>query len=553
MKWMLTILAAGLMVASAVADVVPTVQWDVETGRLVPVPYTLSIRRGESAHLQPRFLTYNSPMTLTGATVHLRYWYTGQTGYYATTGSLMAATGRVQIAWYEALCPASNALNYEVRCTVGTNVLARAYGPLNLLTGTSGTETNGQVRTSINWSLVDQTGGPAVLSNQMGSGATWNGSAWTFSGSGGTSENFGTNAAFLAVSNQAAAALPASATNGAEWGSHAGLVSTGSLGTAAYSNSGAFATAAQGAKADTALQAEADTLQSVANRSAGTATTNLPALDGGTWAIGVYGRMARGYGLSLMNIAESANGAQQSGVNAGSQTIGAGASGAQQNGANLGMMVIGETAPGAQQYGYTAPNSYATNNGAGAVQLLDLTDGQIARTTADGDGSLLLGPGISSNRYAIVAGSGNVSHGDGSITAGGGFWGSGANLSGITASQVGAVAVDDARYLASLTNRAFVTATPLNCSPTTTITRAMIDAAPWGRMTLSLTQACYLTLDATVTGTTDAATFALYISGTNTLLWNTNQLTGSAWTNATANGSNRLFDKPPRAGTVEIW
>ena len=178
------ILAMCAAAMVAVADVVPTVQWDVETGRLAPVPYTLSIRRGESANLQPRFLSYNSPMVLTGATVQLRYWYTGQAGYYATTGSLMAATGRVQIAWYDALCPASNALNYEVRCTIGTNVLARAYGPLNLLTGTSGTETNGQVRTSLDWGLLDQTGGTAVLSNQMGSGATWNGSAWTFAAAG---------------------------------------------------------------------------------------------------------------------------------------------------------------------------------------------------------------------------------------------------------------------------------------------------------------------------------------------------------------------------------
>ena len=81
----------------------------------------------------------------------------------------------------------------------------------------------------------------------------------------------------------------------------------------------------------------------------------------------------------------------------------------------------------------------------------------------------------------------------------------------------------------------------------------MIDAAPWGEMSLALTQACYLTFDATVTGTTDAATFAIYLTGTNALTWNTNQLTGTAWTNATATGSDRLFRKPARAGTVVIW
>jgi hypothetical protein len=72
-------------------------------------------------------------------------------------------------------------------------------------------------------------------------------------------------------------------------------------------------------------------------------------------------------------------------------------------------------------------------------------------------------------------------------------------------------------------------------------------------MSLSLTQACYLTFDATVTGTVDVATFALYLSGTNALTWNTNQLTGTAWTNATATGSDRIFRKAARAGTVAIW
>jgi len=41
-----------------------------------------------------------------------------------------------------------------------------------------------------------------VYSNQMGSGATWTGTNWTFASSG-TSENFATNAAFIAVSNTA--------------------------------------------------------------------------------------------------------------------------------------------------------------------------------------------------------------------------------------------------------------------------------------------------------------------------------------------------------------
>ena len=129
-----------------------------------------------------------------------------------------------------------------------------------------------------------------------------------------------------------------------------------------------------------------------------------------------------------------------------------------------------------------------------------------------------------------------------------GIYGSASGMSGCPG---GAVATDDVRYLASLTNRTYVTPAVIDCSPTTTITRVMIDAAPWGEMSLSLTQACYLTLDATVTNTADAATFALYITGTNALTWNTNQLTGTAWTNAPP--CDRIFRKPARAGAVAIW
>jgi hypothetical protein len=164
----------------------------------------------------------------------------------------------------------------------------------------------------------------------------------------------------------------------------------------------------------------------------------------------------------------------------------------------------------------------------------------------DSDGKLYLGGGAarSENPSAggVLRGTWNVGTPSGSA-------------SGMSGCPSGATPNTPAGIAAAggLTNRTFVTATPLGCSPTTTITRAMIDAAPWGEMSLALTQACYLTFDATVTGTVDVATFRIYISGTNSLTWNTNQLTGTAWTNATANGSNRIFDKPPRAGTVEIW
>ena len=130
----------------------------------------------------------------------------------------------------------------------------------------------------------------------------------------------------------------------------------------------------------------------------------------------------------------------------------------------------------------------------------------------------------------------------------------GADPSGTAAGATNAI---DAAFLAGkggLTNRVFVTPTALDCSPTTTITRAMIDAAPWGEMSLSLTQATVLAFAADVTSGVDVATFRVWIKGTNSLDWSsiTNKATGSAWTNATANGSWRIFDKNPDGG-LRVW
>jgi hypothetical protein len=107
--------------------------------------------------------------------------------------------------------------------------------------------------------------------------------------------------------------------------------------------------------------------------------------------------------------------------------------------ASSGSQTIGTGAFGAQQRGRVAASAAATNSGVGAIQLLELTAGQVADTTATGDASLLLGAGVASNKNSIVVGDGQESHGNGSITAGGGFYGSGASITGITAAQVGAV------------------------------------------------------------------------------------------------------------------
>ena len=146
----------------------------------------------------------------------------------------------------------------------------------------------------------------------------------------------------------------------------------------------------------------------------------------GAWASGASQRGAN-YGGSMI-IGDYAFGASQSGENRGTtMTIGGDAGGASQSGYNSGTMTIGVLAYGASQSGRVGSSATATNDAVGAMQLFDLTVGQDAQTTVGGSASILLGAGVASNKNAIVAGDGQVSHGDGSITAGGGFYG---NLTG---------------------------------------------------------------------------------------------------------------------------
>jgi hypothetical protein len=150
---------------------------------------------------------------------------------------------------------------------------------------------------------------------------------------------------------------------------------------------------------------------------------------------GSYGAQQNGDNDRLgMIMEEDCIGAMQCGVNYGIMSMGVGAWGAQQHGG----ISVQETLSGNSECTATA-----TNNAKGAMQLFSLTNGQHAFTTTNGAASILLGAGTSSNRNAIVAGDGQESHGDGSITAGGGFYGSGGSLTGLTVGQVaGAVAIE---------------------------------------------------------------------------------------------------------------
>jgi hypothetical protein len=104
------------------------------------------------------------------------------------------------------------------------------------------------------------------------------------------------------------------------------------------------------------------------------------------------------------------------------------------------------------------------------------------------------------------------------------------------------------------TNLTVVQPYALNCSPTVSVTKAMINAAPWGEMSLSLTGVVQLfCIDTNSFAAGDVATWSTYFSGTNAITFCTNTITGTAWTNATATGSDRIFRKASGKNTVAIW
>jgi hypothetical protein len=106
----------------------------------------------------------------------------------------------------------------------------------------------------------------------------------------------------------------------------------------------------------------------------------------------------------------------------------------------------------------------------------------------------------------------------------------------------------------AITNLTVVQPYALNCSPTVSVTKAMINAAPWGEMSLSLTGVVQLfCIDTNTFAAGDVATWAVYFSDTNSITFCTNTITGTAWTNATATGSDRIFRKASGKNTVAIW
>jgi hypothetical protein len=166
----------------------------------------------------------------------------------------------------------------------------------------------------------------------------------------------------------------------------------------------------------------------------GNGATNVGLLVGITDMSG-SGRYANGTGMNVTNIGAGFGGSQV-GVNEGEAKIGVVSHGSIQRLYNRGKAIIGNAVYGAGQFGWVGAGGSATNDGIGAFQLLVLGSNEVATTTSGGGGSILLGSGVASNYYAIAAGDGAVTHGNGSITAMGGFWGDMSHMYGLTPSQV---------------------------------------------------------------------------------------------------------------------
>ena len=186
MKTLLALILAATWAGCAGAQLAPAIRWDVQAGVMIPQARELSIRRGESVNIEPRYVLYGTNMALTGASVEMRYatnW--DMSAHYSVTGSIIAAdTGRVRVAWTDANSPTWTSGYYEIRAYNSSQTMARAYGALRMLGGMAGVNSSLVARTSIDWSTVAQSNGRAVLSNHMGSGASWNGTSWDFVGSG---------------------------------------------------------------------------------------------------------------------------------------------------------------------------------------------------------------------------------------------------------------------------------------------------------------------------------------------------------------------------------
>jgi hypothetical protein len=132
-------------------------RWDVETSRVAA--HNIEIIRGESLHLEPRFLVARQPIDLsTVSAVELRYRTVDMTtNYYVVTGAVLVATsGTVRVTWTSAACAAADTYNYTLLVDDADGANRRAYGAITLIdsVGTSGTGSPAVASSPVDWAIL---------------------------------------------------------------------------------------------------------------------------------------------------------------------------------------------------------------------------------------------------------------------------------------------------------------------------------------------------------------------------------------------------------------
>lgn len=125
--------AACICPIMAGADPIATpIKWTVERSR--PAPFSISIKRGESIDIMPRFYDYGVGVDLAGAqTIDLFYRAAGNTNLYVVPGATTTNRGEMVFHWTPAAELTNSQASYEVVVSGLTNTSIRQEGAITML------------------------------------------------------------------------------------------------------------------------------------------------------------------------------------------------------------------------------------------------------------------------------------------------------------------------------------------------------------------------------------------------------------------------------------
>jgi hypothetical protein len=156
-----TIAAVVLLLSPVIcAGGLPVHPWDIETTSTRPVQR--EIVRGESIHLQPRYLNSGTAMDLTDVyEVAIRYRSADMAtnSYYIAYGNVHDATaGVVRITWTPTNEPPASICQYTITAASTNGLLMRGFGTLRFIGSIQGDPTNmvPAVAETFDWSLITE-------------------------------------------------------------------------------------------------------------------------------------------------------------------------------------------------------------------------------------------------------------------------------------------------------------------------------------------------------------------------------------------------------------